>query len=168
LSAAAIEKINTYGSARFTGYANGSWYIDGKKKGKDLSTADMAKISVTQGTISNSLANQSLTAQSQEKELALKQSNAALETSQANLGILSQQLEDTKTASAASTELQAQKTLIDEAQARTAAAEANRAGVLSQQEGRMAIAKSTRMRNRAAARQKTRATGLLSTSARPR
>lgn len=159
--------MGTYGSSRFTGFADGEWWIDGKKKGKDLSASDMAKLSFKQGEITNSLANQSLTAQSQEQDLALKQSNAAYETTQANLGILSKQVAETKLASDASLELQRQKTMMDEAQARTAQAEANRAGVLSQEQGRMAAAKSTRMRNRASARQNSRS-GLLSSSSRNR
>ena len=167
LGAAAIDKMGTFGSNRFTGFAEGSWWIDGKKKGKDLSASDMAKLSYSQGVVSNSLANQALTVQGREQDIALKQSQAAYQTSQDNLGILSRQVEETRLASAKTTELAAQKTLMDEAQARTAQAEANRSRVLSQQEGRMAVAKSTRLRNRSQAKQNSRR-GLLSSSSRAR
>ena len=167
LGAGAIDKMGTFGSNRFTGFAEGSWWIDGKKKGKDLSASDMAKLSYSQGVVSNSLANQALTAQGREQDIALKQSQAAYQVSQDNLGILSRQVEETRLASAKTTELAAQKTLMDEAQARTAQAEANRSGVLSQQEGRMAVAKSTRLRNRSQAKQNSRR-GLLSSSSRAR
>ena len=167
LGAGAIDKMGTFGSNRFTGFAEGSWWIDGKKKGKDLSASDMAKLSYSQGVVSNSLANQALTVQGREQDIALKQSQAAYQTSQDNLGILSRQVEETRLASAKTTELAAQKTLMDEAQARTAQAEANRSGVLSQQEGRMAVAKSTRLRNRSQAKQNSRR-GLLSASSRAR
>lgn len=129
--------------------------------------SDMAKLSYSQGVVSNSLANQALTVQGREQDIALKQSQAAYQTSQDNLGILSRQVEETRLASAKTTELAAQKTLMDEAQARTAQAEANRSGVLSQQEGRMAVAKSTRLRNRSQAKQNSRR-GLLSGSSRAR
>jgi len=167
LGAGAIDKMGTFGSDRFTGFAEGSWWIDGKKKGKDLSASDMAKLSYSQGVVSNSLANQALTAQGKEQDIALKQSQAAYQVSQDNLGILSRQVEETRLASAKTTELAAQKTLMDEAQARTAQAEANRSGILSQQEGRMAVAKSTRLRNRAQAKRNSRR-GLLSSSSRAR
>lgn len=118
----------------------------------------MGKLSMLQGTISNSIANQSLTAQNKEKDLALRQSNLQYEESQRQVGILSSQVDQTAQAQAKSQELQTQKTMMDEAQAAYAAAESQRSSALASEQGRSSLTRSRRIRNRSRSRQQ----GLLS------